>query len=1055
MIAKLIEWSLRNQVMVAIATVLAVLGGIWSVRTIQVDAIPDLSDVQVIVYTEYPGQAPRVVEDQVSYPITTTMLSVPHAKTVRGYSYFGFSFVYVIFEDGTDLYWARSRVLEYLNGLGSKLPQGVTPRLGPDATGVGWAFMYVLNSPTRPLDELRSLQDWYLRYGLMSVEGVSEVASLGGFVRQYQIEVDPIKMRAHAITLGRIKTAVQRSNSEVGGRLVESGEREFMIRGLGYLRGIRDLEAVPLGLGPGGTPVLLRDVARITIGPEIRRGLADWNGEGETVGGIIVVRAGADTRSTILRVKQRLAELKDGLPDDVTVEIAYDRTGLIDRAVDTLERTLIEESLIVALVCAIFLFHFRSAFVAVVSIPAAILLAFIVMRIQGLGANIMSLGGIAISIGVLVDASVVMVENAHKHLEEDDGKSSRFDIILASAQEVGPTLFFSLLVITVSFLPIFTLGAQEGRLFRPLAFTKTYSVAMASLVAVTLIPVLMFWLVRGRIRSEKTNPISRLLKAVYNPALDLALRGRWLVIIIAIVLVASIWIPLQHMGSEFMPPLWEGDLLYMPTTFPGISIAKARELLQQTDRIIASFPEVESVLGKVGRAETATDPAPLSMIETTIVLKDPSEWRPGITREKLIRELDSAIQFPGLTNSWTMPIRTRIDMLSTGIKTPVGIKVAGPDLETLEEIAKRIEAVVAPLKGTLSAYAERVMGGSYLDIEVDRESAARYGLTVGDVQDVIATAIGGMNVTFTVEGLERYPVNIRYPRELRDDVTALAEVLVPTPSGAQIPLGQIASLRMHQGPPAIKTENARPNAWVYVDLRDMDVGTWINTARETVAREIEIPEGYSIFWSGQFEYMERASKRLAIVIPVTLILIVLILYLNTGSLIKTGIILLAVPFSAVGAIWLVYLLGYNWSIAVWVGLIALAGLDAETGAVMLLYLDLAYEKWRREGKLVDRAALTAAVEHGAVQRIRPKAMTVVTTFCALLPILWATGTGADVMRRIAAPMVGGVFTSFIGELIVYPVIFFIWRTSAIGRSVVNNDPVPESTVPGSGTGAGS
>jgi Cu(I)/Ag(I) efflux system membrane protein CusA/SilA len=1038
MIAKLIEWSLRNRVLVVIATVLVVMGGIWSVLTIQVDAIPDLSDVQVIVYTEYPGQAPRVVEDQVSYPITTTMLSVPHAKTVRGYSYFGFSFVYVIFDDGTDLYWARSRVLEYLNGLGNALPTGVTPRLGPDATGVGWAFMYVLNSPTRPLDELRSLQDWYLRYGLMSVEGVSEVASLGGFVRQYQIEVDPIKLRAHSITLGRIKTAVQRSNSEVGGRLVETGEREFMIRGLGYLRDIRDLEVVPLGLGAGGTPILLRDVARITIGPEIRRGLADWNGEGETVGGIIVVRSGADTRSTILRVKQRLAELKEGLPDDVSVEVAYDRTGLIDRAVDTLKRTLIEESLIVALVCAIFLFHFRSAFVAVVSIPAAILLAFIVMRIQGLGANIMSLGGIAISIGVLVDASVVMVENAHKRLEEDDGKSSRFDIILASAQEVGPTLFFSLLVITVSFLPIFTLGAQEGRLFRPLAFTKTYAVAMASLVAVTLIPVLMYWLVRGRIRSENANPISRLLKAVYNPVLDLALRGRWLVIVIAILLIASIWIPLQHMGSEFMPPLWEGDLLYMPTTFPGISIAKARELLQQTDRIIVSFPEVESVLGKVGRAETATDPAPLSMIETTIVLKDPADWRPGMTREKLIRELDSAIQFPGLTNSWTMPIRTRIDMLSTGIKTPIGIKVAGPDLETLEKIAKRIEAVVTPLEGTLSAYAERVMGGSYLDIEVDRESAARYGLTVGDVQDVIATAIGGMNVTFTVEGLERYPVNIRYPRELRDDVMALAEVLVPTPSGAQIPLGQIASLRMHQGPPAIKTENARPNAWVYVDLRDMDVGTWIKTARETVAREVEIPDGYSVFWSGQFEYMERASKRLAIVIPVTLILIVLILYLNTRSLVKTGIVLLAVPFSAVGAIWLVYLLGFNWSIAVWVGLIALAGLDAETGAVMLLYLDLAYEKWRKEGKLVDLAALREAVEHGAVQRIRPKAMTVVTTFCALLPILWATGTGADVMRRIAAPMVGGVLSSFIGELVVYPVIYFIWRSVNLRRTPLSS-----------------
>jgi Cu(I)/Ag(I) efflux system membrane protein CusA/SilA len=1033
MIAKIIEWSLRNQVLVVIATILAIMGGIWSASTIQVDAIPDLSDVQVIIYTEHPGQAPQVIEDQVTYPITTTMLSVPHAKTVRGYSYFGFSFVYVIFDDGTDLYWARSRVLEYLNGLGKALPEGVTPRLGPDATGVGWAFMYVLNSPTRPLDELRSLQDWYLRYGLMSVEGVSEVASLGGFVRQYQVEVDPIKLRAHRIGLAQIKTAIQRSNREVGGRLLEVGERELMVRGLGYLRDIHDLESIPLNVGPGGTPVLLRDVARITIGPEIRRGLADWNGEGETVGGIVVVRSGADTRSTIRRVKERLAELRAGLPDDVEISVAYDRSGLIDRAVDTLKRTLWEESLIVALVCAFFLFHIRSAFVAVISIPAAILLSLIIMRAQGLGANIMSLGGIAISIGVLVDASVVMVENAHKHLEEAAGKGSRFDIILASAKEVGPTLFFSLLVITVSFLPIFTLEAQEGRLFRPLAFTKTYAVAMASLVAVTLIPVLTFWLVRGRIRSENANPVSRLLKAVYTPVLDLALRGRWPVVIAAVALIASVWFPLQQMGSEFMPPLWEGDLLYMPTTFPGISITKARELLQQTDRIIADFPEVESVLGKVGRAETATDPAPLSMIETTIVLKPPSEWRPGMTRKKLIRELDQAIQFPGLTNSWTMPIRTRIDMLSTGIKTPVGIKVAGPDLATLENIAKQIEAVVSPLEGTLSAYAERVMGGSYLDIEVDRESAARYGLTVGDVQDIITSAVGGVNVTSTVEGLERYPVNIRYPRELRDNVAALAEVLVPTPSGAQIPLSQLAAMRIHQGPPAIKTENARPNAWVYVDLEDMDVGTWMKTAREIVTREIEIPDGYSIFWSGQYEYMERAGRRLAVIIPVTLVLIVFILYLNTGSLIKTGIVLLAVPFSAVGAIWLVYLLGFNWSIAVWVGLIALAGLDAETGAVMLLYLDLAYERWRRDGRLTDLRALREAVEYGAVQRIRPKAMTVMTTFFALLPILWATGTGSDVMRRIAAPMVGGVLTSFVGELIVYPVVFFVWKGSGIGR----------------------
>ena len=1033
MLERLIEWSLRNQVLMVIALVFAVLGGVWAIRDTRLDAIPDLSDVQVIVYTEFPGQGPQVVEDQVTYPITTKMLSVPHAKTVRGYSHFGFSFVYVIFEDGTDLYWARSRVLEYLNGLAGQLPDGVAPQLGPDATGVGWAFMYVLNSPSRPLDELRSLQDWYLRYGLMSVEGVSEVASLGGFVRQYQVEVDPVQLRAFDVSIAEIARAIQRSNRDVGGRLIESGERELVVRGLGYISEIRDLEQVALGVGPGGTPLLLRDVARVTIGPEIRRGLAEWNGEGETVGGIVVVRSGADTLSTIAGVKERLAELEAGLPEDVEISVAYDRTALIERSIATLTRTLIEESIIVGLVCAVFLFHFRSAFVAILSIPVSILLAFVVMRVQGLGANIMSLGGIAISIGVLVDAAVVMVENAHKHYEEWRGKRSHFEIILRSAQEVGPTLFFTLLVITVSFLPIFTLQAQEGRLFRPLAFTKTWAMAASSIVAVTVIPVLMFWFVRGRIRSEDRHPVSRLLRAGYEPVLALVLRFRWVVLLLAVVAMASVLIPLQHIGSEFMPPLWEGDLLYMPTTFPGISITKARELLQQTDTIIASFPEVESVLGKVGRAETATDPAPLSMIETTIVLKDPSEWREGMTKEKLIRELDEAIRFPGLTNSWTMPIKTRIDMLSTGIKTPVGIKVGGPDLAELERIAKQVEAVVRPLEGTLSAYAERVMGGSYLDIDIDREAAARYGLTTGDVQDVIATAIGGMNVSETVEGLERYPINVRYPRELRDNVAALAEVLVPTAGGAQVPLSQLASLHIRQGPPMIKTEDARPNAWVYVDLRGIDIGTWIARAKEAVAAEVEIPEGYTVFWSGQYEYMERARARLMLIIPVTLFIVIVILYVNTGSFVKTSIVLLAVPFSLIGAVWLMYFLGYNWSIAVWVGIIALAGLDAETGTVMLLYLDIAYERWKKKGAMASLADLAAAVHEGAVQRIRPKAMTVTTTFIALLPILWATGTGADVMRRIAAPMVGGIVTSFVGELVVYPVIYFIWKARGLEK----------------------
>ncbi len=1034
MLNKVIEWSLKNQFFVVVAVLLGVLGGVWAIRESRIDAIPDLSDVQVIVFTEYPGQGPQVVEDQVTYPIEAKMLAVPYAKVVRGYSFFGYSFVYVLFEDGTDLYWARSRVLEYLSGLTSQLPRGVSPQLGPDATGVGWAFMYVLNSPTRSLADLRSYQDWYLKYGLTSVDGVSEVASVGGFVRQYQVEVDPVKLRAYDISLARIKTAIQRSNNDVGGRLVEMGEHEFMVRGLGYVKDVRDLEKIALGVGPGGTPVLLGNVAHVGIGPEIRRGLADWNGQGETVGGIVVVRAGADTLSTIARVKQRLEELKAGLPKDVSISVAYDRTGLIQRSVETLTHTLIEESIIVALVCLVFLFHFRSAFVAILSIPLSILLAFIVMKIQGLGANIMSLGGIAISIGVLVDAAIIMVENAHKHYEEWRGKRSHFEIILRSAQEVGPTLFFSLLVITVSFMPVFTLQAQEGRLFKPLAFTKSYSIAMASVVAVTVIPVLMFWFVRGHIRSEKQHPISRILRAAYTPLLNLALRHRWLVVVGGGLLVASALIPLRGIGSEFMPPLWEGDLLYMPTTFPGVSITDARQLLQQADKIIMTFPEVKSVFGKVGRADTPTDPAPLAMIEATILLKDPSQWRPGMTRDALLAEMDRAVRFPGVTNAWTMPIKTRIDMLSTGIKTPVGIKIAGPDLAELERLSGEVEAVVKPLPGTLSAYGERVMGGSYFDFQIDRDAVARYGLTVGDVEDVIQSAIGGMNVSWTVEGLERYPVNVRYPRELRDNPQKLADTLVATPAGAQVPLSQLATVRVHQGPPSIKTENARPNAWVYVDLRGIDVGTWVTRAKRTVAEKVALPPGYSIFWSGQYEYMEHAKARLRVIIPITLFLIFLILYANTKSLIKTGIVLLAVPFSAVGAIWMIFLLHYNWSIAVWVGLIALAGLDAETGVVMLLYLDIAFEQWKREGRMGTYAELAQAVDHGAVQRIRPKMMTIMAILLSLVPILWSRGTGADVMRRIAAPMVGGVVTSFIGELIAYPSIYFIWRALKLKKS---------------------
>ncbi len=1034
MLERIIEWSLKNRVFVLIAMGFAVLGGVWSVEHMRLDAIPDLSDVQVIVYTEYPGQAPQVVEDQVTYPITTKMLAVPYAKVVRGYSFFGYSFVYVIFEDGTDLYWARSRVLEYLSGLADQLPPGAAPQLGPDATGVGWAFMYVLNSDKRSLADLRSYQDWYLKYGLTAVDGVSEVASIGGFVRQYQVEVDPVKLRAYDVPLQRVGMAIRRSNNDVGGRVVEMGEREYMVRGLGYVKDVQDLEQVVLGHGPGGTPILLRDVANVTIGPEIRRGLADWNGQGETVGGIVVVRAGADTRTTIEKVKAKLAELKAGLPDDVKISVAYDRTSLIDRAIHTLTHTLIEESIIVALVCMLFLFHFRSALVAIVSIPVSILIAFIIMKSQGLGANIMSLGGIAISIGVLVDAAIIMVENAHKHYDKWRGERSHFEIILRSAQEVGPTLFFTLLVITVSFMPVFTLQAQEGRLFKPLAFTKTYAIAASSLLAVTVIPVLMYWFVRGKIRSEERHPVSRFLQRAYTPLLNMSLRWRWPVVIGAVVVMALTVLPLRHIGSEFMPPLWEGDLLYMPTTFPGLSITKAKEILQQTDKIIKSFPEVKSVFGKAGRAKTATDPAPLSMIETTILLKDPSEWRPGMTKDKLVAEMNRAMQFPGVTNAWTMPIKTRIDMLSTGIKTPVGIKIAGPDLQKLEDLGKEVEATVKGLPGTLSAYAERVMGGNYLDFQINREAAARYGLAVGDVQDIIQSAIGGMNVSYTVEGLERYPINVRYPRELRDSLDALRATTVPTPAGPQVPLGQLATLQVHQGPPAIKSENARPNAWVFVDLSTSDVGGWVERAKKVVADQVSLPAGYSIFWSGQYEYMQRAKARLRIIVPITLFLIVFILYVHTRSLVKTGIVLAAVPFSLVGSVWLLYALGYNWSIAVWVGLIALAGLAAETGVVMLLYLDLAYETWKREGRMATYRDLAAAVDHGAVQRIRPKMMTVMAILLGLVPILWSTGAGADVMRRIAAPMVGGIVTSFVGELIVFPAIYFLWREIGLRKT---------------------
>ncbi|RJP22643.1 MAG: efflux RND transporter permease subunit [Candidatus Abyssobacteria bacterium SURF_5] len=1032
----MIEWSLKNRFMVILATLFVIAAGIYSITTIPLDAIPDLSDVQVIIYTEYPGQAPRVVEDQITYPITTQMLAVPYAKVVRGYSFFGFSFVYVIFEDGTDMYWARSRVLEYLNYVSGRLPKGVTPSLGPDATGVGWAFMYALTSDQRDLSQLRSIQDWYLKYELTSVEGVSEVASIGGFTKQYQVTVDPVKLLAYNLPLSKIKNAIQRSNNDVGGRVIEMSEKEFMVRGLGYIQNVDDLKKVVVDVDMNGTPVLVQDVANVGIGPDIRRGIAEWNGEGETVGGIVIIRYGANALDVIKNVKEKLASLKEGLPPDVEIHVAYDRSDLIERAIHNLREKLTEEMIIVAIVCGIFLFHLRSSLVAIFTLPVAILISFIIMRQQGINSNIMSLGGIAIAIGAMVDAAIVMIENAHKHIERDGGEKPHWDIIRDASVEVGPTLFYSLLVITLSFLPIFALQAQEGRLFKPLAFTKTYAMGASSLLAITLVPVLMGYWIRGKIHPEERHPVSRFLIWLYSPLLHFVLKYRKLVLFAAIAIMALTIIPYKLIGREFMPPLYEGDLLYMPTTLPSISTTKAREILQQTDKIIKQFPEVENVFGKIGRADTATDPAPLSMIETTITLKPESEWRPGMNPEKLISELDAAIQFPGVTNAWTMPIKTRIDMLSTGIKTPVGIKIGGPDLRTLEEVGREVEAVVRQVPGTLSAYSERVFGGNYLNFKINRDEISRYGLTVGDVQDVLQSAVGGMNISTTIEGLERYPINLRYSRELRDDVESLKRVLVPTPMGQQIPLAQLADIYFEKAAPSIKTENSRPNAWIYVDIKDIDVGTYVDMARRAVAEKVEIPAGYTITWSGQYEYMQRAQQRLMVVVPMTILIIFVVLYLNTKSVTKTIIVFLAVPFSLVGAIWLIYILGFNFSIAVWVGILALAGLDAETGVVMLLYLDLAQAKWTGEKRMNTTGDLKEAIYHGAVKRIRPKMMTVTTTIVGLLPIMWGTGSGSDVMKRIAAPMVGGLVTSLLLELTIYPIIYYIWKS----RSLKKGDP---------------
>jgi Cu(I)/Ag(I) efflux system membrane protein CusA/SilA len=1041
MLRKIIEGSARNPVLAALGIAGLFAWGLYAIVNIPLDAIPDLSDVQVIVFTEVPGQAPQVVEDQVTYPLSTAMLAVPYAEVVRGYSFFGISFVYVIFEDGTDLYWARSRVLESLNFVSGRLPPGITPTLGPDATGVGWIYEYALvdRSGNHDLADLRSIQDWHLRYELQTVPGVAEVASVGGHVRQYQVEVDPNQLAAFGLSLDQVRRAIQRSNSDIGGRLLEQAETEFMVRSRGYVTSTRDLEQVAVGANESGTPILLRSIANVSLGPELRRGLTDLDGEGEAAAGIVIMRFGENALETIRAVKARLAELAESLPEGVEIVPVYDRAPLIERAIDNLREKLFQQGLIVALVCILFLVHIRSAMVAILLLPLGILFSFIVMFHQGINANIMSLGGIAIAIGTMIDAGIVMVENAHKHLERDGGSRPRREILIDAAVEVGPSLFFSLLIITISFLPIFALQAQEGRLFKPLAFTKTYAMAGAAILSITVVPALMVWLVRGRLLPERRNPLNRAVLWAYRPVLAAALRHRFAVLAVALLVLLASAYPLGRIGSEFMPPLNEGDLLYMPTTLPGLSITKARELLQQTDRIIATVPEVERVFGKIGRAETATDPAPLSMIETTITLKPQSEWRSGMTPRKLIEELDGMIRFPGLTNAWTMPIKTRIDMLSTGIKTPIGIKVSGPDLTVLEAIGEQIEAALREVPGTLSVYAERVVSGNYLDFDIDRARVARYGLTVGDVQDVIQTAIGGMNISQTVEGLERYPVNLRYSRELRDDLASLKRVLVPTRGGAQVPLEQLAVLRFAKGPPSIKTENARPNAWVYVDLDGVDIGTYVREAKKAVESAVALPTGYTLRWSGQYEYLARAQSRLALIVPITLGLIFLLLYLNFRRLSDTLLVLGCLPFALVGGLLLVWGLDYNFSVAVGAGFLALAGLTAETGVIMLLFLNQARDRAIEAGALSSIEDLWRATVAGATHRARPLLMTVASDVIGLLPIMWGAGTGSETMQRIAAPMVGGVVTTTLVTLVILPVLFVLVHGRGLPRSEPEGD----------------
>ncbi len=1033
MVESIIRWSVGNRFFVLLATFILVGVGLFSLKQTPVDAIPDLSDVQVIIKTSYPGQAPQVVEDQVTYPLTTAMLSVPGAVTVRGYSFFGDSFVYIIFDEKTDLYWARSRVLEYLSQVAPSLPPAAKPQLGPDATGVGWVYMYSLIDKTgkNDLSQLRSLQDWFLKYELQTVPGVSEVAAIGGMVKQYQVTVNPEKLRAFGIPLSHIQIAIKRANQEVGASVVEMAEAEYMVRSTGYIQSEQDLMNIPLGVNENGTPLLLKDVSDIGIGPQMRRGIAELNGEGETVGGVVVMRFGENAQTTIDGVKAKLEQLKQGLPEGVEIVTVYDRSGLIERAVKNLWQKLLEEFVVVALVCMAFLFHIRSSLVAVISLPVGILTAFIVMHAQGINANIMSLGGIAIAVGAMIDGAIVMIENMHKHMEKTPLTSeNRWKIVAESASEVGPALFFSLLIITVSFVPVFTLEAQEGRMFAPLAFTKTYVMAASAALAITLVPVLMGYFIRGRVLPEHKNPINRFSIAAYMPVLKKALSYPKTTLAIAALLLMTVMWPLEKIGSEFIPPLDEGDLMYMPTTYPGISIGKARELLQQTDKLIASVPEVLTVFGKIGRAETATDPAPLTMIETVIQLKPRSEWRDGVTTESLKKELDALLKLPGVTNAWVMPIKTRIDMLATGIKTPVGIKVAGPDLQVIQNIGKQLEVILKDVEGTASVYAERVAGGRYLNIDIDRAKAARFGLNIADVQQVIASAIGGMNVTQTLEGLERYPVNIRYPQSYRDSPEQLALLPIVTAKGQRIALGDVADVKIADGPPGIKSENARINGWTFVDIDGIDVGTYVENAQKIVMEKLDLPAGYSIAWSGQYEYMERAKAKLMYVIPLTLAIIALLLFMNFQNITEVLILMGTLPLALIGAVWLMYWQDFNFSIAVGVGFIALGGVAVEIGVIMLVYLNQSLATAISEfGRLTEKQLKTAVI-NGAALRMRPVLMTTGATIIGLLPIMYGDGTGSEVMQRLAAPMVGGMVSALFLTLLVLPAVFYLWKRKA-------------------------